>query len=87
MIDHVTLFAEFETEQERQQQPREQVKKLINSHCRKTGKPHSLAWRTAYIMLESATGYRVPEDAKSRLQTVESAGFIDDLLKVVKSLE
>jgi len=86
MIDMVKLFEEFEQEQERQNTPREKVRQLVNNYCRKTGQSHSLAWRMLYIRLESRTGYRVPENAKSRLQAIEAAGYIEDLFEVAKTL-
>ncbi len=65
---------------------REEVRAAVNVHCRTTGLPHSLVWRTAYLKLEARTGYRVPEDAKSMLQAVETAGYIEDLYEVTKTL-
>ena len=76
----------FLREEARLQQPREQVRRLVNDHCRRTGQSHSLAWRTLYLKLEARTGYRVDHDAKSKLQTIEAAGHIEDLLQVAKTL-
>lgn len=79
-------FEDFLREQDRLNQPRERVRRLVNDHCRKTGMSHSLAWRTLYLRLEARTDYRVPDDAKSRLQTVEVAGHIEQLLDAARTL-
>ncbi|MBM4072658.1 MAG: hypothetical protein FJ271_27580 [Planctomycetes bacterium] len=79
-------FEEFLREQERLNHPREQVRRLVIDYCRRTGKSYSLAWRTLYLKLEAQTGYRVPEDPKSRLRAVEAAGRLDELLQAAKSL-
>ncbi len=65
---------------------REEVRAAVNAHCRKTGQPHSLVWRMAYLKLEGRTGYRVPDTAKSMLKAVEAAGFIEDLYDVIQNL-
>ena len=86
MIDHAKMFEEFLAEEERLNQPREQVRRLVNNYCRKTGQSHSLAWRMLHIKLETRTGYRVPHEAKCKLQSIEEAGHIEELLEVAKTL-
>jgi hypothetical protein len=65
---------------------RDDVKAMVNAHCRKSGDPHSLAWRYLYLRLEKKTGYRVPEGGKSKLKTIEAAGYLEDLHEVAKTL-
>jgi hypothetical protein len=79
-------FEEFLREEERLNQPREQVRRIVNNYCRTTGQPYSLVWRTLYLKLEARTGYRVPDNAKSMLQTIEDVGHIDALLREAKTL-
>lgn len=86
MINFVDDFEEFLREEERLKLPREQVKRIVKSHCHITGQSYSLVWRMLYLKLEARTGYRVPDDAKSMLQTVEDAGHIDALLREAKTL-
>lgn len=80
------LYDEFIREEELRNLPREQVRRLVNGYCHRTNQSHSLVWRTLYLKLESRTGYRVPEDSKSRLRAVESAGRIEQLLELARSL-
>ena len=86
MIDHAKLFEEFLAEEERINQPREQVRRLVNNYCHSTGQSHSLAWRMLHIKLEARTSYRVPHEAKNKLQAIEAAGYIEELLEVAKTL-
>lgn len=86
MTDMANVFEEFEKEQDRQNRPKEQIRRLVNAFSRQSGQPHSLIWRTLYLQLEAKTGYRVSTDVKSMLLAVESAGYIEDLLAVAKSL-
>lgn len=84
MSDQTFFDAEFFAEQERPSL-RKQVNEAIDRLWAATGKPHSLLWRKAYLALEEATGFRVP-DIKRRLDAVEKAGFMEQLLAVVRSL-
>jgi hypothetical protein len=80
-----TIYDEdFFAEQEQPQPLRKEVKEWIDRFCATTGKPHSFAWRKAYLELEGATGVRIPE--KNGLDAVEKAGLMAQLLEVVKSL-
>lgn len=87
MTDMVKVFEEFEKEEERRNQPREQVRRLVCNYCFVSELPHSLVWRILYIKLEAKTGFRVPEDAKCRLKLIEDAGYIQDLLELAKKLD
>src|SRR5262245_48683013 len=77
---------EFFGDGHRQNYRKDQVELLLNAHCHQSGQPHSLVWRTLYLMLEAKTGFRVSADVKSMLLAVESAGHIEDLLAVAKTL-
>jgi len=84
MNDHTFYDAAFFAEQERPSL-RKQVNQAIDRLWATTGKPHSLLWRKAYLALEETSGFRVP-DIKRRLDSVEKAGLMEQLLEVVKSL-
>jgi hypothetical protein len=84
MSDHPFYDEAFFAEQERPSL-RRQVNEAIDRLWGATGKPHSLLWRKAYLALEEATGFRVP-DIKRRLDAVEQAGLMDQLLAAVRSL-
>lgn len=87
MTDMVKLFEEFEKEEERRNQPRAQVRRLVNSYSYVSELPHSLIWRLLYVKLEAKTGFRVPDDARCRLKLIEDAGYIQDLLELAKKLD
>jgi len=84
MIDHKSLCEEFFAEAERPIPLRKQVVEWINRYCATTGKPHSIAWRKAYLELEDRTGFRGPD--KKTLDAIEKAGLMARLLEVAKSL-
>ena len=86
MTDMVKLFEEFEKEQERENHPKEQIRRLVNAFCRQCSQSHSVIWRTLYATLEAKTGYTVSTHVKSKLLAVETDGYIDDLLAVAKTL-
>jgi hypothetical protein len=87
MIDMVKLFEEFEKEDERRNQPRDQVRRLVSRYSYASELSHSLIWRSLYLKLEAKTGFRVPEDARCRLKLIEDAGYIQDLLELAKKLD
>ena len=84
MSDHIFYDEAFFAEQERPSL-RKQVNDCIDRLWATSGKPHSLLWRKAYLALEEMTSFRVP-DIKRRLDAVEKAGLMEQLLEVVKSL-
>lgn len=84
MNDHPKYDAEFFAEQEQPQSLRKQVAGCIDRFCATTGKPHSFAWRKAYLELEGATDFRVPE--RNGLDAVQKAGLMAELLGVAKCL-
>jgi hypothetical protein len=65
---------------------RDDVKGMVNAYCRKSGDPHSLAWRFLHLQLERRTGYRVPANAKNKLRAIEAAGYLDALHEMAKTL-
>lgn len=84
MNDHAFYDEDFFAQQERPQPLRKQVKECIDRVWATTGTSHSILWRKAYLGLEERTGFRVP-DIKRRLDAVEEAGLMEQLLEVVKS--
>jgi len=65
---------------------RADVRAMINAHCQRTACSHSLAWRRLYLALEGRTGYRVPDEGKSKLQMIEDARFMDELHELASKL-
>ena len=84
MSDHTFYDEAFFAEEERPSL-RKQVNVAIDRLWAATGKPHSLLWRKAYLALEEQSGFRVP-DCNRRLDAVEKAGMMDQLLAAVRSL-
>jgi hypothetical protein len=84
MSDHPFYDEAFFAEQERPSL-RKQVNEAIDRLWAATGKPHSILWCKAYLALEESTNFRVP-DIKRRLDAVEKAGLMDQLLAAVRSL-
>jgi hypothetical protein len=87
MNDKPKAFEEFLNKEEPPKQPREQVRHLVNSFCKRTDTSPSLCWGLLYLHLEADTGYRVPNDAKTILRAIEAAGHIETLLRLAKTLE
>jgi hypothetical protein len=84
MNDNAIYDEDFFASQERPKPLRKQVKECIDRVWATTGTSHSMLWRKAYLDLEERTGFRVP-DIKSRLDAVEKAGLMEQMLEVVKS--
>lgn len=72
------------TELEQPKSLRQLIGEYINRYCATTGKPHSIAWRKAYLELEDRTGFRGPD--KKTLDAIEKAGLMARLLEVAKNL-
>ena len=84
MSDHVFYDPEFFAEQERPKPLRKQVGEWIDHFCATSGKSHSFAWRRAYLELEDRRGFRGPD--KNKLDAIEEAGLMAQLLEIVKSM-
>lgn len=85
MTDHAIYDEDFFASQERPKPFRKQVKECIDRVWATTGTSHSILWRKAYLALEESTNFRVP-DIKRRLDAVERAGLMEQLLAAVRSL-